>query len=93
MADNMLKYYIEESDIYDYSDEMPFRSYDLVAEGNTLEECFDNATVCAVDQDGGELYTCSIYDEGEALSRAAEYVITRAIELERQEPWQNLRNS
>ncbi len=36
--------------------EPQFASYDLiVAEGNTLEELLDNATVSISDQDGGEL--------------------------------------
>ncbi len=32
----------------------PFRSYDLFAEGETLDELLDSATYCMIDQDGEE---------------------------------------
>jgi hypothetical protein len=37
-----------------YEDRLPWVSYGtIVAEGNTLEECLENASVDLVDQDGG----------------------------------------
>jgi hypothetical protein len=37
-----------------YEDRLPWVSYGtIIAEGNTLEECLENASVDLVDQDGG----------------------------------------
>lgn len=53
------KYYIEidtgGEEASGYEDRLPWVCYGtIVSEGNTLEECIDNATVDLIDQDGGE---------------------------------------
>lgn len=47
------RYYI--SDFKDHCDAGPWRSYDLQAEGDTLEELLDNAWIFEVSQDGESL--------------------------------------
>jgi hypothetical protein len=49
------KYVIENEEIAEWNDEPPWRSIHLDAVGNTLEELLDDAYVCYVDQDGGEI--------------------------------------
>ncbi len=36
------------------NDDGPFRSYELIAAGDTLAELLDDACIFAIDQDGGE---------------------------------------
>lgn len=55
----MSKFYIEiETDgreCIGFEDRYNWLNYDtIVAEGDTLEECLENATVFTMDQDGGE---------------------------------------
>ena len=53
------KYYFEidtgGAEASGYEDRLPWVSYGtIIAEGDTLDECLDNATVDLIDQDGGE---------------------------------------
>lgn len=49
------KYSITLPDFKDHQDSGVWRSYELQAEGNTLQELLDSAVYYMVDQDGGEL--------------------------------------
>lgn len=60
-----MKYYFEiEVNHIDYKDyDFMWEGYDmLMAQGNTLEELLDGATVFLVDQDGGVTRELSIWD-------------------------------
>lgn len=49
------KYNLEISDYKEFADAGAWRSYDLQASGDTLEELFDDSHVFEVDQDGGDI--------------------------------------
>lgn len=61
----------------DWEDEGPWRSFHLDTEGECLANLLDNASVAAVDQDGGDLYNESLYDSNLCVE-AAEILIARA---------------
>jgi hypothetical protein len=46
---------IDETLPTEYRDSGRFRSYQLYAEGRTLEALYESATISEVDQDGGEI--------------------------------------
>jgi len=49
----------------DYSDSGKYGQwlgYSVYAEGNTLQELFDDATIYITDQDGGEVNNYSLFD-------------------------------
>ena len=49
------KYSCDIQDYQDFADEGQWRSYSLQAEGDTLDELFDDCTIFETDQDGGEI--------------------------------------
>jgi hypothetical protein len=51
----MKLYTLSVPDFMDHADAGPWRSYDLQAEGDTLEELLDSAVYWQTDQDGGSL--------------------------------------
>ena len=48
-------YAFEQLDFKDHQDAGPWRSYDLCAEGSTIDEMLDSAVYRQTDQDGGSL--------------------------------------
>lgn len=50
-----IKFYIDTDTGCDNSDETGWYSYQLVSEGNSIDELFDNAFITHVDQHGGDL--------------------------------------
>lgn len=52
-----MKYSINTDLGIQYQDIPPWRSYEVSAEGNTLEELLDECYISEIDQDGGELNT------------------------------------
>jgi len=50
-----LKYEVTLTNYKTHEDSGQWRSYDLVAEGDTLEELLDSCTVFEMDQDGGDI--------------------------------------
>lgn len=50
----------------DFQDSGPFRSYELIARGNSIEELLKDAWIFEIDQDGGE---CSDYELSKATNR------------------------
>lgn len=63
-----------------YQDEGPWRSYELVASGTTLEELIEDATISEVDQDGGELACYGLDNCGGEIERVAVKIINDALE-------------
>lgn len=54
-----------------------WRSFHLDTEGDSLALLIENASICAVDQDGGEMYTEGLYDSNLCVE-SAEIIIARA---------------
>jgi len=70
------RYSISEELTYEWRDAGPWRSFYLETYGDTLSELFENATIEAIDQDGGAL-DCFGYDN--ALNSGLERCIEQAI--------------
>ncbi len=82
------KYSIEDAEMQtEYCDAGPWRSYRLDTHGNSLHECLVNATITAVDQDGGELYTESLVACGDPLWSEAEKKINKAMDKKDKKVW------
>lgn len=60
-----MKYNVDESIEGDFNDY--YASYDLVAEGNTLDELIEDAHIFEVDQDGGSGKDYKLVDTGGKL--------------------------
>lgn len=69
--------FIEDEELSEeWRDVGPWRSFRLDANGDTLAALLEEATVTAVDQDGGEMYTDGLYDTSSV--EEAEILIARA---------------
>jgi hypothetical protein len=53
----------------------PWRSYELLAAGDTLEELLADATITEIDQDGGEIKSYGLDYGNEATDEAYELII------------------
>ena len=72
------KYSIDTDIGLDYADSGPWRSYNLVADGDSATELYNNAYIVEIDQDGGEL---NQYDIGELPYKGFEYCLDLIEEL------------
>lgn len=63
---------IEVPDFKEHDDAGPWRTYALYTEGETLEECLNNASYFITDQDGGEMGACKA-DDNEAQEYIEQY--------------------
>ena len=68
---------IEDQDLGISADDGPFRSYSLSTEGECIVTLCENASICEIDQDGGEISTEGLYDCSGAVIDAAEKMIAR----------------
>lgn len=64
----------------DYQDAGPWRSYELETYGYDYAELLDNASISAIDQDGGELYTNSFDAVETEIQDAVERIIKQELE-------------
>lgn len=70
---------IECTDIgVDYCGPGPWRNYELMAYGDTVEACLEDATISEIDQDGGELRTYGFDEAGNDVADAVERIIKDA---------------
>jgi len=70
------KYNIDQDLGIEYRDCGKWRSYQLTAQGNTIEELIESATISEVDQDGGEI-TCYDIGEGSEACEVAEALLRK----------------
>jgi len=63
----------------EYRDAGPWRSYHLVARGNTESELLANASIAEIDQEGDDLDCYGIEDAPVAVEEAAYDVIRRVV--------------
>lgn len=56
----------------EFRDSGPWRSYELHAEGDTLDELIESAQVSEIDQDGGEICTTPLAHMGGEVERVGE---------------------
>jgi hypothetical protein len=61
-----------------YQDAGPWRSYELEAYGDTVQEALDGAYIYEIDQDGGELNLYSLEDASSKLQQVARMMIDDA---------------
>ncbi len=61
----------------EYQDVPPWRSYHLTAEGSSLTELLESATIAEVDQDGGDLRYYGLVNAPNAVIQEAEQVIAQ----------------
>lgn len=54
-----------------YQDEGPWRGYTLAAQGETLYELMENATISEIDQDGGELRCYGLFEASNTVFKEA----------------------
>jgi hypothetical protein len=69
---------IDEDSGFCNEDEGGFRSYQLQADGESLNELLDSAMIWEVDQDGGDHEGHSIYDYRNEVTMACETMIAQA---------------
>lgn len=76
----MPKYIIEDMELpTEYRDEGPWRCYHLDTHGENIHELLLNASIVAVDQDGGELYVQTLDQVDGALAADVERAIAKAV--------------
>lgn len=63
----------------DHQDAGPWRCYELTTHGKTFNECYDNAVIQVIDQDGGELDTFKIEDANDDVYDAATEAIKKEL--------------
>jgi hypothetical protein len=61
-----------------HEDTGPWRSYELEAYGNTVEEALESAYIYEIDQDGGELNLYGLEDASSKLQKVARMMIDDA---------------
>ncbi len=62
-----------------YQDEGPWRSYQLTASGDTLEELLEDANIAEIDQDGGDLDFYPLEDASNEVEKQATKLIEELI--------------
>lgn len=65
----------------DWADSGPWRSFQLMASGDTREELLEDATIFYIDQDGGELGSCGYEHSDNETQEAVEREIDHALGL------------
>lgn len=74
----MAKYCIEDYEL-DFENDGPFLSLRLDAEGDTFEEMVENATITAVDQDGGDRWTEKAFGYSNSIDDQCELALAEEI--------------
>lgn len=75
-----MRYSVDTDTGYAHQDEGPWRSYEVVAEGNTLDELIADAHIFEIDQDGGNLNDYPLEETGGSLHDLAIDAIKLEIE-------------
>lgn len=75
-----VKFSIDADTRVEYCDEGQFRNFQLITEGDNVDQLLDNAQISEVDQDGGELDTYPLDDARSDVIRAANKIIMRVVE-------------
>ena len=74
----MAKYCIEDHEL-DFENDGPFLGLRLDAEGDTFEEMVENATITAVDQDGGDRWTEKAFGYSNSIDDQCELALAEEI--------------
>ena len=83
------KYSIEDQEL-DYDNDGPFLSLRLDTYGDTFEEMVENATITAVDQDGGDRWSEKAFGYSNSIDNQCEFYL--AEEIVRTHGWKLVRD-